>query len=88
MDSDFTEPFTLTEMPARNIVLYAKWEEDDDHFATVVVPIIGACIGGVATLTAALVTTCKCKGWCCFEKKGCHQTQKGVKMTAVRQRNR
>ena len=68
LDSDFTEPFTLTEMPARNIVLYAKWEEDDDHFATVVVPIIGACIGGVATLTAALVTTCKCKGWCCFEK--------------------
>ena len=81
LDPNFMEPFTLTEMPGENIVLYAKWkEENDNKFVTIGVPLICT----IPTLIGAIggIITCKCKGCCCFSET---QAQQETPMTTVTQ---
>ena len=55
LDSNFMEPFTLSEMPGKNIVLYAKWEKEDNSnkneiIIGVVVPLAVAIIGLIGAI--------------------------------------
>lgn len=79
LDPNFMEPFTLTEMPGENIVLYAKWIEDgkDNVWVAIVVPIVCTVVPAIVTVITAW--QCHC---CCFKKKEEQQPQE-TQMNAI-----
>ena len=60
LDPNFVEPFTLTSMPAKDIVLYAKWKEGSSVLVEIVVPIVCAVIGS-SSLGTVVAWCCCCK---------------------------
>ena len=82
LDPNFMEPFTLTEMPAHNIVLHAKWGKDDNMtiLVAVVVPLAVAVMGIIAAIISA---QCGC---CCWGEKKAN-TEQGTEMNAAGQGN-
>ena len=75
------EPFTLTEMPAHNIVLHAKWGKDNNMtiLVAVVVPIGCAVLGVVGSIIGAWHCGC-----CCWKGRKAHTSQ-GTEMNPTHQ---
>lgn len=81
LDPNFMEPFTLTEMPAHNIVLHAKWGKDNNMtiLVAVVVPIGCAVLGVVGSIIGAWHCGC-----CCWKGRKAHTSQ-GTEMNPTHQ---